>query len=212
MIEREELEGIADLAVRHNLWIVSDEIYKGITYGAIHTPIASLGEEIFNRAVTIGGLSKSHAMTGWRIGYAGGPQDVIDAMISFQSQTTSNITSIAQKAALEALTGNQDEVVAMKREFEKRRGIVLALLSEIPGLSFHAPEGAFYVFSDIRGLLGAEYRSSLAWCERLLEEQGVALVPGEAFLAPGYFRLSFAASEDDLRAGMVRIRQFVNTS
>lgn len=209
MIDDEELDKIAHLAVKHKLWVVSDEIYEKITYGKKHISIASLNKKIKERIITINGFSKAYAMTGWRVGYAAGPKEVISAMGSLQSQMTSNTSSISQMAALEAISGKQDPVEKMRREFWKRSDFVLSLLCKIEGLSFVRPEGAFYFFVSLNQLFGKGFKTSRDWCEALLGKEQVAVVPGEAFLYPGYFRLSFACSLKDLSEGIVRISRFV---
>ncbi len=209
MIEKKELAKIARLAVKRKIFIVSDEIYEKIIYGAKQYSIASFNEEIKKITITINGFSKAYAMTGWRIGYAAGPKEVIEAMVSLQSQTTSNTSSIAQKAAEVALTGTQEPVEKMRKEFQKRRQYLIKELSKIRKLSFTQPEGAFYFFIDIRKLLGKKYQTSGQWTSGLLQETKVAIVPGEAFLYPGYVRLSFTVSMADIREAVIRIKKFV---
>ncbi|PIS14072.1 aspartate aminotransferase [Candidatus Shapirobacteria bacterium CG09_land_8_20_14_0_10_47_13] len=202
VIEKSELEEIAKIAVSKNIWIISDEIYEKIIYGIKHFSIASLNGKIKNKTITINGLSKSYAMTGWRVGYAAGPQEIIKAMEALQSQTTSNTSSISQMAAVEALEGSPKDLRLMVKEFQKRRQFICQKLSEIKSLSFTVPEGAFYVFVNIGK------KDSASWCEKLLEKEQVAVVPGEAFLHSGYFRLSFALSLSNLKEGVKRIRSF----
>lgn len=209
MIERKQLIKIAKLAVAKGIFVIVDEIYEKIIFGKKHHSLASLGKPIKALTVTINGFSKSYAMTGWRIGYAAGPKEIIDAMISLQGQTTSNTSSIAQKAALAALTDSQSSVELMRLEFERRRGYLVRELLKIKKFSFVPPDGAFYFFVSIKQLLGERFRSSEAWCRKLLEEEKVAVVPGEAFMYPGYFRLSFAASLPDIKEGVKRIRNFI---
>ncbi len=209
MIEKEQLIKIAKLAVEKNIFVISDEIYEKITFGKKHHSIASLGQKIKELTVTINGFSKSYAMTGWRIGYAAGPKEIIAAMISLQSQTTSNTSSIAQKAALAALVGSQEPVESMRLEFEKRCGYVIQELSKIKNVSFVRPDGAFYFFVGIKQLLGRRFKNSEEWCQKLLEEERVAVAPGEAFMYPGYFRLSFTTSMRHLKEGVKRISNFI---
>lgn len=209
MIEEEQLIKIAKLAVEKSIFVISDEIYEKITFGKQHHSIASLGKKIRELTVTINGFSKSYAMTGWRIGYAAGPKEIIEAIVSLQSQTTSNTSSISQKAALAALTGSQKPVELMRLEFEKRRDYLIKELSKIKEVSFAPPDGAFYFFVGIKQLFGRRLRSSQDWCQKLLEEERITVVPGEAFMYPGYFRLSFAASMKHLKEGVKRINRFI---
>lgn len=212
MIDPSELEKIADLVVKHKLWVISDEIYEKLIYTQRHISIASLNEEIKARTITMNGFSKSYAMTGWRIGFAGGPKEVISAMAGLQSQTVGNIPVFLQKAAITALTAEQTSVMDMHQEFAKRRDFIIRSCLEIKGLSFTDPEGAFYFFISIEELLGKKYNTAAEWCEALLEQENVAVVPGEAFLYPGYFRLSFAASMDDLEKAVEKIKNFISLS
>jgi aspartate aminotransferase len=209
VIEKEELEKIAELAVKKNLFIISDEIYEKIIFAGKHYSIASFGKEVKARTVTIGGFSKAYAMTGWRVGYAAGPKEVIEAMVSLQSQTTSNTSSIGQMAALEAINGPQKSIKLMLKEFSKRRNYICRRLSKIDGLTFTLTEGAFYFFICIEKLLGGNCPTSDIWCAQLLEKEGVAVVAGEAFLYPGYFRLSLTSSMANIAKAFNRIERFV---
>jgi aspartate aminotransferase len=209
VIELEELQKIADLVVKHDLWLISDEIYEKILFeGRQHTSIASLGKEVKQRTLTVGGLSKSHAVTGWRLGWGAGPKELIDGMANLQGQTTSGASSIVQQAAISALE-EKDSITHMVQSFQERRDFLVSELSQIEGLEITEPEGAFYLFVGIQKLLNEKYPTSLDWCEGLLEHQQIAVVPGEAFLAPGYFRLSFAADMDSLEKAGVGFRQFI---
>ncbi|OGK34293.1 hypothetical protein A3F59_05715 [Candidatus Roizmanbacteria bacterium RIFCSPHIGHO2_12_FULL_38_13] len=208
VIEKEELVKIARLAIEKNIYIVSDEIYEKLIYEGTNYSIASLGNEIKDLTITINGFSKSYAMTGWRIGYGAGPKEIIKAMTSFQGQTTSNTSSIAQMAAIEALYATQQPLKKMKQEFERRREYLIKEFSSIRGITFTLPEGAFYFFVNIKKLLKKGETSS-KWCERLLAKKYVAVVPGEAFCAQGYFRLSYAASMKNLKEGIRRIREYI---
>lgn len=210
MIDPVELEKIAALVIKHNLWVISDEIYEKLIYTQRHISIASLNEKIKSRTITMNGFSKSYAMTGWRIGFAGGPKEIITAMTGLQSQTVGNIPVFLQKGALTALTEKQTSVVEMHQEFAKRREFLIRSCLEIKGLSFADPEGAFYFFISIEELLDKKYKTAAEWCEALLEQENIAVVPGEAFLYPDYFRLSFAASMDDLKEAVERIKKFIN--
>ncbi len=205
------LASVAELAVKHNLYIISDEIYEKLVYEGIqHVSIAALGEEVKNRTIVVNGLSKSHAMTGWRIGYAAGPKDIIKAMTNIQSQSTSNPTSISQKAAVAALRGPQDFVAMMRTEFDRRRVFLVDALNALPGFRCLKPTGAFYAFPNIVALYGKKagqraINGSLDFALYLLEDANVALVHGEAFGNDQYIRLSYATSMETLQKGVERI-------
>lgn len=212
--DRKALERIAEVVLRHNLYVISDEIYEKLVYdGAEHVSIASLGSEIKKRTIVVNGLSKSHAMTGWRVGFTAGPQEIIKAMTNIQSQSTSNPNSIAQKAAIEALTGPQDFVQAMRSEFDRRRRFLVSELNAIPEVSCITPNGAFYAFPNISGLFGKvdgkPVFSSSDLALFLLEDANVALVPGDAFGDDNCIRLSYATSMENLKKGVERIRNAV---
>ncbi len=213
--DRKTLEEIAALAVKHNIYVISDEIYEKLIYdGFTHTSIASLGSAIKNLTVVVNGVSKSHAMTGWRIGYAAGPKEVITAMANIQSQSTSNPTSISQKAAVEALCGPQDFIRTMNVEFDKRRKYMVDRLNKMTGISCLMPVGAFYAFPNISKLFGKTIsgktiRNSSDVSAYLLEEAKVALVSGDAFGADSYIRLSYATSLENIRKGLDRIEKAV---
>lgn len=206
---KKALEEIAEIALKHNLYIISDEIYEKLIYdGEKHISIASLSEEVKNKTIVVNGLSKSHAMTGWRIGYAAGPEEIIKTMTKIQSQSTSNPTSIAQKAAVAALRGPQNCVAEMRQEFEKRRDHLVKELNSIPGISCKMPKGAFYAFPNIEKILGKNgINSSMDLSIYLLEKALVAVVPGSAFGAEGYIRISYATSMENLSKGINRIRK-----
>lgn len=212
---RENLEQIAELALQYNLFVISDEIYEKLIYNGVrHTSIASLGNEIKKMTIVVNGLSKSYAMTGWRVGYAAGPREIIKAMTNIQSQSTSNPTSIAQKAALEALRGPQDFIHVMTTEFDKRRRFLINELNAIPGISCISPTGAFYAFPNTSKLYGRSMHdkrisssSDLALC--LLEHAKVALVHGNAFGDDHYIRLSYATSIEEIKKGVNRIKEAV---
>ncbi|GLI54296.1 MULTISPECIES: pyridoxal phosphate-dependent aminotransferase [Thermodesulfovibrio] len=207
------LEKVAEIALKHNIYIISDEIYEKLIYDdEKHISIASLGEEIKEKTIVVNGLSKSHAMTGWRIGYAAGPVEIIKTMTKIQSQSTSNPTSIAQKAAVAALSGPQDCVEKMRQEFERRRNYLVKGLNSIGGISCKMPKGAFYAFPNISKVLGKkvsnnQINSSMDLSIYLLEQAKVALVPGSAFGAEGYIRISYATSMENLSKGIERIRK-----
>lgn len=212
---RKQLQEIADLAVSRGLYVLSDEIYEKIIYdGNEHVSIASLGREIRERTVTVNGLSKSYSMTGWRLGYAGAPKEIAAAMTKIQDHSTSNPVSFAQKGAVEALNGPQDQVRKMLIEFNKRREVIVEKLCAIPGITCTVPAGAFYVLPNISGLIGKSsggrtITGSDSLAEYLLEDAKVAVVPGSAFGVPDYIRLSYACSMESIKAGLDRIAEAV---
>lgn len=214
---RAALETLADLAVRHNFYVVADEIYEMLIYGTEkHVSIASLGDEILARTIVINGVSKTYAMTGFRIGYAAGPREVIAAMTNAQSQATSGPNTPAQHAALRALIMPQDCVETMRRSFEERRDAIVKGVNAIPGLSCLKPDGAFYVMMNVTRLLGKrcgerKIEDCAAFADALLSEVKVVTVPGNAFMAEGYCRLSYATSMDNIQEGLRRIEAFVKT-
>ncbi len=213
IIDEVELKKIGELAVKKNLYIVVDEIYGQMTYGNKRcVSIASLGEEIKKRTITVNGFSKSFAMTGWRVGFAAGPKEIIEVAIALQGQTTFANSSISQKAALTALQGKDDEVKKMQTEFTARHDYLTKELAGIDGIDFTEPDGAFYFFVSIKNLLSTKYPTSAAWCEGLLDKEQVAVVPGEAFHAPGYFRLSYGAALDEVKKGVEGIKRFIRSS
>jgi len=211
--DKKTLEDIATLAVQKSIYVISDEIYEKLIYdGFTHTSIASLGQEIKNRTIVVNGVSKSHAMTGWRIGYAAGPKDVITAMTNIQSQSTSNPTSISQKAAVEALRGSQEFIRAMNAEFAARRTYMVDRLNRIKGFSCLMPVGAFYAFPRVsvlfgKNLNGKVIKNSADFAALLLDEAKVALVSGDAFGADAYIRLSYATSMEIIEKGLDRIEK-----
>lgn len=212
---REELEGLAEVALKHNIAIISDEIYEELVYdGESHFSIAQISDEVKDITILVNGMSKAFAMTGWRIGYAAGPEHVIKAMSSFQSHATSNPNSIAQYASVVALDHEKEFMQVMRSEFEERRNLIVKLINEIDGISCKASKGAFYVMVDIsalngKKLNGKELKGSMAFSEALLEENNVAVVPGIAFGSDNYIRLSYATSKDNIKKGLERIACFV---
>ncbi len=210
--DKSELEAIAEIVLSKGIFVISDEIYEKIVYGVEHVSIASLGKDIKERTIIVNGVSKTYAMTGWRVGYAAGDREIISAMIKLQSQLTSHPDSIAQMAALAAIEGPQDEVTAMRVEFEKRRDYIVDRVRKIGALSCVKPEGAFYVFPGISSIFGKTIagrviNSSMDFAELLLDEAKVAVVPGAAFGADANIRISYAASLDKIKEGMDRIEQ-----
>ncbi len=216
--DRATLEAIAELAVKHDFFIVSDEIYEKLVYdGTGHICFASLGEEVRQKTLVVNGLSKSHSMTGWRIGYTAGPVDIIKAMTKIQGQSTSNPTSISQAAAIEALRGPQDFIKTMLDAFDKRRKYLVDELNKLDGVSCLKPVGAFYVFPNVNGLLGRSYNgrkidNSSDLASYLLEEAHIALVPGSAFGAEGFMRMSYANSMENIQEGVKRIKKAIGAS
>ena len=209
-----ELRGIADLAVERGFYVVSDEIYEKLIYdGSRHISIASLGEAILSQTIVINGMSKAYAMTGWRIGYAAGPKEIIKAMSSYQSHATSNPNAVAQFASITALEGGEDLMQAMVREFDARRKFIVQAINDVDGLACPTPKGAFYVMMNIKGLVGKRYRGetitgSMDFAAMLLDAQKVAVVPGAPFGAEGFCRLSYATSLSNIEKGISRIAAF----
>jgi len=206
---KEELEALAEVLKGTDILVASDEMYEKLVYGIDFTATASISEDMYQRTVTINGLSKSVAMTGWRFGYLASPNKaLIAAMNKLQSQSTSNINSITQKAAIPALLGEVDEEIEMMRQaFEKRAQEALTLMNEIDGLSAITPKGAFYLFVNIKDVSN----DSIEFCKELLQETGVAVVPGIGFGSEGYFRFSFATDITTIREGIRRIEKFVKS-
>jgi len=204
---KEELQAIADVLKDSDIWVVSDEMYEKLIYDGEFTATAGISEDMLKRTITVNGLSKSHAMTGWRFGYcASKNKDLVKNMIKLQSQSTSNINSITQKAAIPALLGEADEdVEMMRREFEKRRDFVYEAFNKIPGLSAAKPAGAFYIFVNHKKVSP----DSMDFALNLLEKKGVAVVPGVGFGSEGYFRFSFATDLETIKEGIKRIEEFV---
>jgi len=204
---RETIKQIAALALRRGFWVVADEIYEKLVYGAEHVSIASLGSDIAEQTITVNGCSKTYAMTGWRIGYAAAPCLVAKAMSNLQDQVTSNPTSFAQKGAVVALGMPPTDVELMRSEFHARRDLICRLLTQIPGVSLTPPAGAFYVFPDFSAYLGGAIRDDFALAEHLLEHAKVATIPGEVFEGPGHLRLTYATGRADIEKGVARIAE-----
>jgi aspartate aminotransferase len=206
---KEELLALGEVLKGTDIFVVSDEMYEKLIYDGEFTAVASVSDDMFQRTITVNGLSKSVAMTGWRFGYLASPNDeLIAAMKKLQSQSTSNINSITQKAAIAGLDGRaDDDIEMMRKEFQKRRDIAVELFNEDENLSVLSPAGAFYLFINIKKISG----DSMQFCKDLLSEKGIAVVPGVGFGSEGYFRFSFATSEDQIREGIARIRDFCKT-
>jgi len=211
-----ELQAICEVLMRHpNVWVFTDDIYEKLVYGDFRfATIVQVEPRLRARTVTMNGCSKAYAMTGWRIGFAGAPRELIAAMDKLQSQSTTNPSSISQAAALQALQGPQDSIPEMVKVYQERRDMVVAMLNAAPGITCHSPEGAFYVFPSIAGCLGKTSRSGHrivddeAFVIALLEEEGVATVHGAAFMAPNHFRISYATATELLREACLRIQRF----
>jgi aspartate/methionine/tyrosine aminotransferase len=208
---REEVAAIGAWAAEHGIWVLTDEIYEHLTFGdhefssiVVETP------ELADRCLVVNGVAKTYAMTGWRVGWVIGPTDVVKAATNLQSHLTSNVANVSQRAAIAALTGGLDDVARMREAFERRGRTMWHLLEGIEGVSCLEPQGAFYAFPNMTGVFGRPIRgrtvsTSMELAALLLDEVNVAVVPGEAFAAPGYFRLSFALGDDDLGEGVGRI-------
>lgn len=212
---KEELEVIADFAKKYNNIIISDEMYEKLIYdNENHISIASLSKDAYERTIVINGLSKSYAMTGWRIGYCATSEKIAKLMISIQSHVTSNVCSITQYAALEALNGPQDEITKMINEFEKRRNYMINRIESIDNLSIVKPKGAFYIMINIENCLGKEINGkilndSMEFCASLLENEKLAVIPGKAFGLNNYIRVSYATSMEAIKEGLNRIESFI---
>lgn len=210
---RAELEGLAEVALKNNISIISDEIYEKIVYdGFEHVSIASLGKEVQAITIIVNGVSKTYAMTGWRIGYTAGPQELIAAMNRLQGQSTSNPTSFAQKGAFEALQGSQAEVSTMVAEYQRRRDLSWKAITSIEGISCYKPQGAFYCFPNVGAYLGVghkgkQIKDTAQLTDYLLDEARVAVVPGVEFGAEGYLRLSYPIAPEVIKEGIQRIKE-----
>ncbi len=217
MYEREELQAIADFAVEKDIYVISDEIYEKLIYDdEEHVSIASLGEEIYKRTITVGGVAKSYAMTGWRIGYAGASVEIAKLMSSIQSHSTSNPNSIAQDAAEEALLGAQDTIEEMRKEFDRRRKYMYKRICDMPLLSCLEPQGAFYVFVDATDIMDKKYKGETVataanMARILIEDYNTAVIPCEDFASEGHIRLSYAISMEQIEKGLDRIEDFVKS-
>ena len=210
---KEEIAAIGNWAYQNDLWIITDEIYQNLVYDGLKAySITEVVPEMIDRTILVNGVAKSYAMTGWRLGWMAGPADAMKAAANLQSHLTSNVNNIAQKAALEALTGPQDEVQNMLQAFDRRRKLAVSELGKIENWLAPMPHGAFYVYSDVRGLLGKTWNgkqinTSLELCDFILEEVEVALVPGEAFGPSGYVRMSYALGDEPILEGIQRLQK-----
>jgi aspartate aminotransferase len=210
-----EVERIGRWAAERGLWVLTDEIYEHLVYGdATFASVATLVPELRDRCVVVNGVAKTYAMTGWRVGWMIGPPDVVAAASNLQSHATSNVANVSQVAALAAVSGDLAAVARMRAAFDVRRQTMVRMLNEVPGFTCPTPEGAFYCFPSVAGALGREVRgrrpqTSADLATLILDEAEVAVVPGEAFGAPGYFRLSYALGDDDLAEGIGRIQRLL---
>ncbi|MCU1372133.1 MAG: aminotransferase class [Ilumatobacteraceae bacterium] len=208
---RAQIEAIGRWAVEHGIWVITDEIYEHLVYGANeHHSMPVLVPELADRCIVLNGVAKTYAMTGWRVGWMIGPTDIVKAATNLQSHETSNVANVSQRAALAAVSGGLDDVARFRENFDRRRIAMYESLNAIPGVTVLEPEGAFYAFPSFkavlqRPVLGRQVSTTLELADLILEEAKVAIVPGEAFSAPGYARLSFALGDDDLREGVARI-------
>jgi len=214
----EDVAAIGRWAAEHDLWVVTDEIYEHLVYGGrsfASIPVAV--PELADRCVVINGVAKTYAMTGWRVGWMISPPDVTEAAANLQSHATSNVSNVAQRAALAALTGGLDDVAAMREVFDRRRRLIHRMLNECEGVTCVEPEGAFYAFPSVRGLVGRRIagrlvHSSDELAQVAIDEAKVAVVSGEAFGAPGYFRMSYALGDDDIAEGVTRLAKLFATA
>ncbi|MET9861730.1 pyridoxal phosphate-dependent aminotransferase [Streptomyces smyrnaeus] len=213
---REQVEEIGRWALEHGLWVLTDEIYEHLVYGdAQFTSLPAVVPELRDKCVVVNGVAKTYAMTGWRVGWLIGPQDVIKAATNLQSHATSNVSNVSQAAALAAVSGDLDAVAAMREAFDRRRRTIVRMLNEIDGVFCPEPEGAFYAYPSVKALLGKEIRgkrpaTTVELAALILEEAEVAVVPGEAFGTPGYLRLSYALGDEDLVEGVSRIQKLLS--
>ena len=214
----EEIIAIGQWAIERGIWIIADEIYEHLTYGEHeHHSIRALLPEIEDQCLIVNGVAKTYAMTGWRVGWMIGPTDVISAAGNLQSHATSNVANVSQRAALAAVSGDLEDVIRMRESFDRRRRTMTEMLTNIDGVKLLETQGAFYAFPDLsafydRDIAGKKAQNTLELAAIILEEAKVAIVPGEAFGAPGYARLSFALGDDDLEEGLTRIVKLLNNS
>ncbi|KAF4407823.1 pyridoxal phosphate-dependent aminotransferase [Streptomyces lycii] len=212
---RAQVEEIGRWAAEHGLWVLTDEIYEHLVYGdAEFSSLPAAVPELREKCVVVNGVAKTYAMTGWRVGWIIGPKDVVKAATNLQSHATSNVSNVAQAAALAAVSGDLEAVAKMREAFDRRRRTIVRMLNEIDGVDCPEPEGAFYAYPSVKGLLGKEIRgrrprSSVELAEVILEEAEVAVVPGEAFGTPGYLRLSYALGDEDLAEGVSRLQKLL---
>ena len=211
-----QAKAIGEWALKHNIWVISDEIYEHLLYdGATAPSLPVLVPGLADTCIILNGVAKTYAMTGWRVGWMVGPKDVIKAATNLQSHLTSNVSNVSQRAAIAALTGNLDAVHKMGEAFDRRRKLIVGLLNEIPGFECPTPQGAFYVYPSVKGVLGKTIRGKVANTSAelatiILDEVEVAAVPGEAFGPSGYLRFSYATSDEDIVEGIGRIKKLLS--
>ena len=211
--DRAETEALGRWALEHGLWVLTDEIYEHLTYDGAEAPsMPVVVPELADTCVVVNGVAKTYAMTGWRVGWVIGPPDVVKAATNLQSHATSNVTNVAQRAAIAAVSGDLSAVAKMKEAFDRRRRTIVSMLNEIDGVVCPEPKGAFYAFPSVKGLLGRDLdgvtpTTSAELAELMLDKAEVAAVPGEAFGAPGYLRFSYALGDDDLVEGITRLQK-----
>ena len=213
---REELQALGEILVKHQCLVISDEIYEKLIYDGTHVSIASLSPELKNLSIVVNGASKAYSMTGWRIGYCAGPKDIVSVMGRIQSHSTSNPTTPAQFAAIQALEGCEQDVEKMRQAFEERRQLIVSKLNSLDGVTCLTPQGAFYAFPNISGLFGktsasGQISDSVSFCKQLLQEKLVACVPGSGFGAEGYIRLSYATSQEAITEAIQRLDDWIQT-
>jgi aspartate/methionine/tyrosine aminotransferase len=212
----EQVKAIGEWALKNNIWIIADEIYEHLLYdGATAPSMPVLVPELADTTIILNGVAKTYAMTGWRVGWMIGPKDVIKAATNLQSHLTSNVSNVSQRAAIAALTGNLDAVHEMGVAFDRRRKLIVGLLNDIPGIECPTPQGAFYVYPSVKGVLGKSIRGKVANTSAelatiILDEVEVAAVPGEAFGPSGYLRFSYATSDEDIVEGIGRIKKLLS--
>ena len=211
----EQVKAIGEWALKHGLWVITDEIYEHLLYdGATAPSLPVVVPALADRTIILNGVAKTYAMTGWRVGWMIGPKDVIKAATNLQSHMTSNVANVSQRAAIAALTGDLSAVHEMGVAFDRRRKLIVKMLNEIPGVECPTPTGAFYVYPSVKGILGKEIRgkrpqTSAELATLILEEVEVAAVPGEAFGPSGYLRFSYATSDEDIVEGITRVQKLL---
>ena len=211
----DQIGAIGQWAVEHDIWVLTDEIYEHLIYGdATFASLPTLVPEISDRCVVVNGVAKTFAMTGWRVGWMIGPKDIVKGAANLQSHATSNVSNIAQVAALTAVSGPLDAVAEMRTAFDRRRRTIVSMLNDIPGITCPEPEGAFYAYPSVKGVLGKSINgtvidSSMTLADVALDVAEVAVVPGEAFGTPGYLRMSYALGDDDLAEGVTRLGKLI---
>ena len=213
---KQELIALKNVILKHNIYVISDELYEKLIYDGDHISIAQLGEDIKAKTIIVNGVSKAYSMTGWRIGYTAGPKDIISAMSKIQSHSTSNPAQASQWASIEAISGSQDEAKIMKEAFAIRRKVMVNGLNKIDGIRCLEPLGAFYAFPNISSTFGKQAKEgpivdSVSFCEHLLKEHLVACVPGSGFGAEGFIRMSYATSEKAINQALERIEIFIKS-